>query len=118
MTITAKLFLFGLAWAALAGWATAQAQTASVAGDPAAAVHVANGGKRSIVAVYTSAPGRSDWGDDLLGKGTLKPGQSLTLKFKDKPGACKVDFNALFDNGDNRTRTDIDLCAPQPNVAF
>jgi P pilus assembly chaperone PapD len=118
MTITAKLFLFGLAWAALAGWATAQAQTAPATDDPAASVHVANGGKRSIVAVYTSAPGRADWGDDMLGKGTLKPGQSLTLKFKDKPGACKVDFDALLDNGDTRARPDIDLCTPQPNVAF
>jgi P pilus assembly chaperone PapD len=118
MTITAKLFLFGFAWAALAGWATAQAQTAPAAGEPAASVQVANGGKRPIVAVYASAPGRSDWGDDMLGKGTLKPGQNLTLKFKAKPGACKLDFSALLDNGDTRVKSDIDLCSPQPSVAF
>jgi hypothetical protein len=119
MTITAKLFIFGLAWAALAGWATAQAQTPAPASDaPAAAIHVANAGKRPIVALYTSAPGRGDWGDDMLGKGTLKPGKSLTLKFKDKPGACKADFSALLDNGDTSIRPGVDLCAPAPSVDF
>lgn len=118
MTITSKLFLFGLAWAALTGWATAQAQPAPAAGDPAASIQVANSGKRPIVAVYTSAPGRSDWGDDMLGKGTLKAGQSLSLKFKAKPSACKIDLSALLDNGDTRTQSDIDVCSPRPTVAF
>jgi hypothetical protein len=117
MTLTAKLLIFGMAWAALGGWATAQAQ-APAAADPAAAIHVANAGKRPIVALYTSAPGRDDWSSDMLGKGTLKPGQSMTLKFKDKPGACKVDFSALMDNGDTTTRAGIDLCAAQPSVGF
>ena len=86
--------------------------------DPAKAVQCANGGKRPIVAVYTSPPGRSDWSDDMLGKGTLKPGQKLMLKLKAKPDGCKVDFSALLDNGDTVTRPDIDLCAPSPTVGF
>jgi hypothetical protein len=129
MTLAAKLFIFGMAWAALAGWATAQAQTApapaaapapapAAAADPAAAIKVANTGKRPIVAVYTSPPGRQDWSDDMLGKGTLKPGQSLTLKFKGKQADCKLDFSALLDNGDTATRPGIDLCTGQPSVGF
>lgn len=122
MTLAAKLFIFGMAWAALAGWATAQAQTApapaAAAADPAAAIKVANTGKRPIVALYTSPPGRQDWSDDMLGKGTLKPGQSMTLKFKGKPSDCKIDFNALMDNGDTTTRPGVDLCAAQPSVGF
>jgi P pilus assembly chaperone PapD len=123
MTLAAKLFIFGMAWAALAGWATAQAQTApapapTAASDPAAAIKVANTGKRPIVALYTSPPGRQDWSDDMLGKGTLKPGQSLTLKFKAKQADCKIDFSALLDNGDTTTRPGIDLCAGEPSVGF
>jgi hypothetical protein len=121
MTLAAKLFIFGMAWAALAGWATAQAQTApapAAPADPAAAIKVANTGKRPIVALYTSPPGRGDWSSDMLGKGTLKPGQSLTLKFKGKPSDCKVDFSAMLDNGDTATRADIDLCSAQPSVGF
>jgi hypothetical protein len=124
MTLAAKLFIFGMAWAALAGWATAQAQTApapssaTTPADPASAIKVANAGKRPIVALYTSPPGRHDWSDDMLGKGTLKPGQSLTLKFKGKQSDCKIDFSAMMDNGDTATRADVDLCAAQPSVGF
>jgi hypothetical protein len=106
------LAAFGVA-ALWAGAAIAQA-----AGDPATAVECANGGKQAIVAVYTSPPGRNDWSDDMLGKGTLKPGQSRMLKLKAKPDGCKVDFSALLVNGDTVTKKDIDLCAPSPTVGF
>ncbi len=86
--------------------------------DPAKAVQCANGGKRQIVAVYTSPPGRSDWSDDMLGKGTLKPGKTAMLKLKAKPDGCKVDFSALLDNGETVTRKDVDLCAASPAIEF
>jgi hypothetical protein len=86
--------------------------------DPASAVQAANSGKRPIVAVYVSKPGLSDWSDDMLGKGTLKPGQSAKLKLKAKPDGCKADFNALLDNGDSVTKKDVDLCSPAPAVQF
>jgi len=107
----AGIFAFG------AGSALGQA-TGQAAGDPAKAVQCANGGKRPIVAVYTSPPGRADWSDDMLGKGTLKPGQTAMLKLKARPDGCKVDFSALLDNGDTVTRKDVDLCAPSPTVGF
>jgi hypothetical protein len=88
------------------------------AANPAAAVQCANGGKRAIVAVYSSPPGRADWSDDMLGKSTLKPGQTLMLKLKAKPDGCKVDFSALLDNGDTITKKDVDLCIPSPTVGF
>jgi hypothetical protein len=101
---------------ALAFWAgSAMGQAAA---DPATSVQCANEGKKAIVAVYTSPPGRSDWSDDMLGKGTLKPGQSRMLKLKAKPDGCKVDFSALLENGDTVTKKDIDLCAPSPTVGF
>jgi hypothetical protein len=100
----------------IAVWAgSAVAQGAA---NPATAVQCANGGTRPIVAVYTSPPGRSDWSDDMLGKNTLKPGQTAMLKLKAKPDGCKLDFSALLDNGDTVTKKDIDLCIPSPTVGF
>jgi hypothetical protein len=104
----AAAFCFAAAWAG-----QARADDA-----PGTALQVANGGKRPIVAVYTSPPGRGDWSDDMLGKGTLKPGQSQKLKLKAKPDGCKVDVSALMDNGDTATRKDVDLCASAPSVGF
>ena len=86
--------------------------------NPASAVQCANSGKRPIVAVYTSPPGRGDWSDDMLGKGTLKPGKTAMLKLKAKPDGCKVDFSALLDNGDTVTKKDVDLCAASLTVQF
>ena len=109
----------GLAAAGVAAfWAGSALGQAAGGGDPATAVQCANGGKKAIVAVYTSPPGRDDWSDDMLGKGTLKPGQSRMLKLKAKPDGCKVDFSALLDNGDTRTKANVDLCADAPNVGF
>lgn len=86
--------------------------------NPATAVQCANGGARPIVAVYTSPPGRGDWSDDMLGKGTLKPGKTAMLKLKAKPDGCKIDFSALLDNGETVTKKDVDLCAASPTVGF
>jgi P pilus assembly chaperone PapD len=120
MTLNSKIFLFGLAAAAITGFAVTQAhaQTADPAAAPAAAIQVANSNKSPIVAVYTSPPGRPDWGDDMMGKGKIMPGKSMSLKLKTKPAACKVDIMAMLDNGDTRTQPNIDLCAPSPTVGF
>lgn len=103
---------------ACALWAGSAMAQGAPSSTPSTAVEVANGGKRPIVAVYTSPPGRSDWSDDMLGKGTLKPGQSARLQLKAKPDGCKVDVSALLDNGDTATKKDIDLCGDAPKVGF
>lgn len=101
-----------------AGSAIAQDAAPAALADPASAVQAANSGKRPIVAVYTSPPGRRDWSDDMLGKGTLKPGQTAKLKLKAKPDGCKIDFSAMLDNGDTVTKSGVDLCSADPSVAF
>ncbi len=117
MTLSLKWALPGAVLAALATGAPARAQTPPTT-DPSQAVQVANAGKRPIVAVYTSPPGREDWSDDMLGKGTLKPGQSAKLKLKAKPDGCTVDVSAMLDNGETHTQKNVDLCAAAPNVGF
>ena len=113
-----KTLLAGAAAAAAGALAFWAGSAMADDGNPAAAVQCANGGKRPIVAVYTSPPGRSDWSDDMLGKGTLKPGKTAMLKLKAKPDGCKIDFSALLDNGDTVTKKDVDLCIASPSVDF
>ena len=54
----------------------------------------------------------------MLGKGTLKPGQTAKLKLKAKPDGCKVDVSVLLDNGDTHMQKDINLCTEAPSVGF
>ena len=121
MTNITRLILIGLASAAgaEAGLARAQTPDPAAAPLPAAAIQVNNtSGKSPIVAVYTSPPGRPDWGDDMIGKTKIQPGKSLTLKFKAKPAGCKVDMMVMLDNGDTHTQPNVDVCAPAPAVGF
>lgn len=114
-TLSAAILIAGL------GFASALAQSpapAAPATDPGQAVQVANAGKRPIVAVYSSPPGRADWSDDMLGKGVIKPGGSAKLKLKAKPDSCTVDVSAMLDNGETRTQKNIDMCAAAPTVGF
>jgi hypothetical protein len=116
------LFTLGLAAAAgtALGWTSALAQDTAPAAQaaPQSALQVDNGGKRPIVAIYSSPPGRADWSDDIVGKTALKPGQSRKVTLKAKPSACKVDVIAMLDNGDTATKRDIDMCSATPSVGF
>ena len=118
--MTTRLLLFALAGASIVGIASAAAQDpAPAAATPAAAIQVANTtGKSPIVAVYTSPPGRPDWGDDMMGKVKIAPGKSQSLKLKGKPSGCKVDVMVMLDNGDTHTLPNLDLCAPSPTAGF
>jgi hypothetical protein len=116
-----RLMLFAAAWTAVVGWATAQAQSQAQSQAPAAppaTIQVANAGKRAIVAVYVSPPGRDDWSADMLGKQTLEAGGSVELKMPGKVAGCRLDFSALLDNGDTRTRGGVNVCAVEPKVGF
>jgi hypothetical protein len=103
----------GLGLAAALG---VQAQPA--AGTPALAIKVANQTKQAVVAVYTSLPGRGDWGDDMLGKGKLAPGKTLNLKLIGPAGECMLDFSALLENGDTVVQKAVDVCQAAPQVQF
>lgn len=111
MTSSQAIGLAALAAAAIALPALAE-------DTPATAIQVANSGKMAIIAVYASPPGRADWGDDMVGKGPLKGGQTRKMPVKAKPEACKVDVMVMLDSGVTRTQKDVDLCAPAPNVGF
>ena len=59
---------------------------------------------------YAAGSGTDDWGADLLGSGTLEPGDSVVVTADDGTGACRFDFRAEFDNGESLQRTGINVC--------
>ena len=62
----------------------------------------------SMIYLYASSGG--DWGDDLLGSGTLSPGQSVVVTIDDGSGACRYSLRAEFDNGQSLQRSGINAC--------
>jgi len=62
----------------------------------------------SMTYLYASSGG--DWGGDLLGSGTLSPGQSVVVTIDDGSGACRYSLRAEFDNGQSLQRSGVDAC--------
>ena len=62
----------------------------------------------SMTYLYASAGG--DWGEDLLGSGTLEPGQSVVVTIDDGSGACRYSLRAEFDNGQSLQRNGVNAC--------
>ena len=62
----------------------------------------------SMTYLYASSGGA--WGDDLLGSGTLSPGQSVVVTIDDGSGACRYSLRAEFDNGQSLQRSGINAC--------
>jgi hypothetical protein len=100
---TMKAILLTAAGLALvSGAAAAQAPAAHT-------MKLSNGEKQAITAVYASAPGRKDWGDDLLGKQVGAAGKTVTLKITSAD--CKVDLQMLMNDGTMVVKPDVDVCA-------
>lgn len=62
----------------------------------------------SMTYLYASSGG--EWSDDLLGSGTLSPGQSVVVTIDDGSGACRYSLRAEFDNGQTLQRSGINAC--------
>jgi hypothetical protein len=98
-------------FAALAAVAT----LAGAAAAPALAqenrrVKIINETGFTMVRFYASNVSRNNWEEDILGQAVLRNGQSVTVNIDDGTGACRFDFKAVFDDGDELVRNDINVC--------
>lgn len=78
-------------------------------------VKITNTGKLPVIALSTSAPGKNDWGADMLGARTIGPGKTITIEVK---GDCQVDFQAVLDDGKVVEKGGVDVCAPGAEVSL
>jgi hypothetical protein len=83
-------------------------------GAPASGAHVVkltNTDKQAITAIYASAPGKNDWGDDLLGKQTAAAGRTVSLSFKaPTPESCVQDLQMLMNDGKVVEKAGVNVC--------
>jgi hypothetical protein len=73
-------------------------------------VRIINETSHTIVRFYASNVGRNSWEEDILGRSVLRPGESVVVNVDDGSGYCLFDFKAVFDDGDELTRSRVDVC--------
>ena len=81
---------------------------------PAAAldrrVTIINNTGYTIVNFFGSNTGTSSWEEDILGNDVLPSGSSVVVNFDDASGYCKFDFLAIFDDGEQLIKENINIC--------
>ena len=59
---------------------------------------------------YSTNSGSTKWGKDVMGSTTLPSGSAMSMNFDNKFGYCEFDFRAVFEDGDELTRGNINVC--------
>lgn len=85
-----------------------------VAALPAAAldrrVTIINNTGYTIVNFFGSNTGTNSWEEDILGRDVLPSGSSVVINFNDGTGYCMFDFLAIFDDGEQLVRENVNIC--------
>jgi hypothetical protein len=84
-------------------------------GPPAAAldrhIQLTNTTRRTVVELFAAEIGSGDWRIDLLGEDFLPPGAIAVVDVEDKSGNCRFDLKAVFDDGSELIRRNVNICA-------
>lgn len=73
-------------------------------------VEIVNETGFTIVQFYGSNKGADTWEEDILGEDVLPSGSSVVINFNDDSGYCKFDFKAVFDDGDELVKQNVNIC--------
>jgi len=73
-------------------------------------VRIHNNTGWTMLRFYASDSRVTSWEEDMLGRGTLAAGRSVTMNIDDGSGACVYDFKAEFTNGQVLTRYQVNVC--------
>src|SRR5262245_1809202 len=60
---------------------------------------------------YASNTGRTGWEEDILGSSVVLSGDSIHININDGTGRCRFDMKAVFSNGMDVIRQDVNVCA-------
>jgi hypothetical protein len=59
---------------------------------------------------YASNTGANDWEEDILGRQTIANGETFDMNIDDGTGACRFDFRAVFENGGESIKRNVNVC--------
>jgi hypothetical protein len=60
--------------------------------------------------VFVRSVGKKSWGAEILGSGSLDDGNKVKITFSGDSGDCKYDLKVVYDDGDDATWSDVNLC--------
>ena len=61
--------------------------------------------------VYVSQVNNRQWGEDIMGRGTLDNGQTVNITFNAPDNVCKWDLMVKYSDGSDATWNNLDLCS-------
>jgi hypothetical protein len=73
-------------------------------------VTIVNNSGFTISYFYGSNVGTTFWEEDLLASDVLSNGASVVVNFDDTTGYCRFDFRAIFDDGTELVKKDVNVC--------
>jgi len=73
-------------------------------------VRIVNDTSYDIISFYASNKGSRSWEEDILGRRILPAGHSVVINIDDGTGYCKYDFLAVFEDGDELEKYNINVC--------
>jgi hypothetical protein len=104
-------------WGAAIGAGAILCALEAATGPPASAldrhIEFVNDTRMAIVEIYASPVGVGRWDQDLLGDGILPPGSSVLISIDGGTGYCRIDLEAVFDDGTAHIRRDVNVCAAE-----
>lgn len=73
-------------------------------------VRIHNDTGLTLYRFYSTQSGTSKWGSDVMGSSTLPSGRAMTMNFDNAKGYCLFDFRAIFEDGTELTRGNVNVC--------
>lgn len=73
-------------------------------------VRIHNDTGYTLYRFYSTNSGSSKWGRDVMGSSTLQSGRAMTLNFDNEYGYCLFDFRAIFEDGSELLRANVNVC--------
>ncbi len=73
-------------------------------------VTIVNNSGFTISYFYGSNVGTTFWEEDLLSSDVLSDGATVVVNFDDTTGYCRFDFRAIFDDGTELVKKDVNVC--------
>ena len=64
----------------------------------------------AITEFYASNTGTNDWEEDILGQDVLENRETVNVNIDDGTGKCRFDFKAVFKDGQELVRKNINVC--------